>query len=82
MKRLSITIDDAIKQELDNIAPKGERAAFVSKAIKKAIDDYHAQQALKKILAFKPYKIEQDSIEVLQEVREGRATQVIEASKR
>ncbi len=81
MQRLSITIDDAIKQELDNIAPKGERAAFVSKAIKKAIDDYHAQQALKKILSFKPYKIEKDSIEILREVREGRTTQVIKASR-
>lgn len=81
MQRLSITIDDVIKQELDNIASKGERAAFVAKAIKKAIDDYHAQQALNKILSFKPYKIKQDSVEVLHEVREGRTTQVIDASK-
>lgn len=81
MQRLSITIDDAIKQELDIIAPKGERAAFVSKAIKKAIEDYHAQQALNKILSFKPYKIEQDSVEILRQVREERAAQVIEASK-
>lgn len=81
MQRLSITIDDVIKQELDNITTKGERAAFVSKAIKNAIDDYHKQQALKKILAFKPYKIDQDSIDVLRDVRENRRTQVIEASK-
>jgi predicted transcriptional regulator len=81
MQRLSITIDDAIKQELDNIAPKGERAAFVSKAIKKAIDDYYSQQALKKILDFKPYKIEQDSIEILRDVREGRIAQVVKASR-
>jgi hypothetical protein len=81
MQRLSITIDDSIKQELDIITAKGERAAFVSKAIKKAIEDYHAQQALKKILDFKPYKIERDSIEVLREVRESRASQVVEASR-
>lgn len=81
MQRLSITIDDTIKQELDTIAPKGERAAFVSKAIKKAIEDYHAQQALKKILDFKPYKIEQDSIEILREVREGCIAEVVKASR-
>lgn len=81
MQRLSISIDDAIKKELDSIASKGERAVFVSKAIKKAIDDYHAQQALQKILSFKPYKIEQDSVEILREVRETRATHVIEASR-
>ena len=81
MQRISITIEDHLKAELDNIAGKGERAAFISQAIQKAIDDWHKQQALKKILDFKPYKISQDSVEVLREVREGRTQQVIDASR-
>jgi hypothetical protein len=81
MQRISITIEDHLKAELDNIAGKGERAAFIGQAIQKAVDDWHKQQALKKILDFKPYKISQDSVEVLREVREGRTQQVIDASR-
>lgn len=50
MQRISITIDDYLKQELDNIAAKGERASFITKAIKKAIEEWHRQQALEKIM--------------------------------
>ena len=81
MQRLSITIDDYLKDELDSIAGKGDRAAFISQAIKKAIEDWHKQRALEKILSFKPYKIEQDSVDVLREVRESRVQQVIEATQ-
>lgn len=77
MKRISITIDDYLKDELDNIAGKGERAAFINKAIQKAVDDWHKQQALKKILNFKPYKICQNSVDILREDREGKLQQVI-----
>ena len=81
MQRMSITIDDHIKHELDIIAPKGERASFVSKAIKRAIEDWYKQRALDKLLSFKPYKINKDSVDVLREVREGRVNQVIHASR-
>lgn len=81
MQRISITIEDHLKAELDNIAAKGERAAFISQAIQKAVDDWHKQQALKIILDFKPYKVKQDSVEVLRELREERAQQVIDASR-
>ena len=81
MQRISITIEDNLKTELDNIAGKGERAAFISQAIQKAIDDWHKQQALRKILNFKPYTINRDSVEVLREVRDGRAQQVLDASR-
>lgn len=81
MQRISITIDDQLKTELDTIAAKGERAAFISQAIQKAVDEWHKQQALDKILNFKPYKINQDSVQVLREVREGRIQQVIAASR-
>ena len=81
MQRISITIDDYLKSELDNIVLKGERAAFISQAIQKAVDDWHKQQALNKILNFKPYKISQDSVEVLREVRGGRTQQLVNASR-
>jgi metal-responsive CopG/Arc/MetJ family transcriptional regulator len=81
MQRISITIEDHLKAELDNIAAKGERAAFISQAIQKAVDDWHKQQALKIILDFKAYKVKQDSVEVLRELREERVQQVIEASR-
>jgi len=81
MQKISITIDDYLKNELDSITAKGERAAFITEAIKKAVDDWHKQRALEKILTFKPYKINQDSVEVLREVREGRVQQVIEATR-
>lgn len=81
MQRISITIEDHLKTELDNITAKGERAAFISQAIQKAVDDWHKQQALKKILDFKPYKINRDSVEVLREVRDGRSQQVLDASR-
>lgn len=81
MQRISITIDDHLKAELDNIVGKGERAAFINHAIQKAVDDWHKQRALKKILDFKPYKIEQDSVEVLRQIREERAQQVFDASR-
>lgn len=81
MQRISITIDDYLKNELDNITAKGQRAAFISQAIEKAIDDWHKQQALKKILNFKPYKVNQDSVEILREIREGRTQQIIDASQ-
>ncbi|MEC4749448.1 hypothetical protein [Methylomicrobium sp. Wu6] len=81
MQRISITIDDRLKAELDDITGKGERAAFISQAIQKAVDDWHKQQALKKILDFKPYKIDQDSVDVLREVRADRIQQVIDASR-
>ena len=81
MQKISITIDDYLKDELDTITAKGERAAFITEAIKKAVDDWHKQRALEKILTFKPYKINQDSVEVLREVREGRVQQVIEATR-
>lgn len=81
MQRISITIDDGLKDELDSIAAKGERAAFISQAIKKAVDDWHKQKALEKILTFKPYKIDQDSVDVLREAREARVQQVIDAAR-
>jgi len=81
MQRISITIDDHLKAELDTIAAKGERAAFISQAIQKAVNDWHKQQALKKVLNFKPYKVNQDSVEVLHELREQRTQQVIDASR-
>ncbi|MCD2449005.1 hypothetical protein GO003_001160 [Methylicorpusculum oleiharenae] len=81
MQRISITIEDQLKAELDHITGKGERAAFISQAIQKAVDDWHRQQALKKILDFKPYKIDRDSVDVLREVREGRIQQVLESSQ-
>lgn len=81
MQRLSITIDDEIKHKLDAITPKGGRAAFISRAIEKAIEEWHKQQALEKILAFKPYKIDLDSVEVLREVRQARTQDVIDASR-
>ena len=81
MQKISITIDDYLKDELDTITEKGERAAFITEAIKKAVDDWHKQRALEKILTFKPYKIDQDSVEVLREVREGRVQQVIDATR-
>ena len=81
MPRISITIDDHLKDELDLIAAKGERAAFIGLAIKKAVDDWHKQQAFDKILTIKPYQISQYSVEVLREVREGRVQQVIEATQ-
>ena len=52
-----------------------------SQAIQKAVDDWHKQQALKKILNFKPYKVNQDSVEVLHQLREQRTHQVIDASR-
>lgn len=81
MQRISITIDDYLKKELDNITTKGQRAAFISQAIQKAVDDWHKQQALKKILNFKPYKVNQDSVEILREIRQGRTQQMIDASQ-
>ena len=81
MQKISITIDDYLKDELDTITAKGERAAFITEAIKRAVDDWHKQRALEKILTFKPYKIDQDSVEVLREVREGRVQQVIDATR-
>jgi metal-responsive CopG/Arc/MetJ family transcriptional regulator len=69
MQRISITIDDYLKQELDSITAKGESASFVIQAIKKAIEERHRQQALEKIMKFKPYKIQQDSLDVLADVR-------------
>lgn len=81
MQRMSITINDDLKRHLDKVAPKGERAAFVSKAIKSAIEDWHKQQALDKILSFKPYSIDQNSTDLLREVREGRIQNVIDASR-
>jgi hypothetical protein len=45
------------------------------------VDDWHRQQALKRILDFKPYKIDQDSVEILREVREGRIQQALQASQ-
>lgn len=81
MQRISITIDDALKAELDVIAGKGERAAFINQAIQKAVEDWHKQQALKTILNFKPYKVSQDSVEILHELREERTQQVVDASR-
>ena len=82
MQRISITIDDYLKQELDTITVKGERASFISQAIKKAIEEWHRQKALEKIMQFKPYKIQQDSLDVLADVREGRIQHVIDASRK
>jgi len=81
MQRISITIDDYLKDELDNITAKGQHAAFISQAIQKAVDDWHKQQALKKNLNLKPYKVNRDSVEILREIREGRAQQVIDSSR-
>jgi metal-responsive CopG/Arc/MetJ family transcriptional regulator len=81
MQKISITLDDYLKDELDAITVKGEKAAFITQAIKKAVEDWHKQRALEKILTFKAYKINQDSVEVLREVREGRVHQVIEATR-
>jgi len=59
MQRISITIEDDLKIELDK----------------------HKQQALKKILNFKLYTVNQDSVKVLHELREQRTQHVINASR-
>jgi len=82
MQRISITIDDYLKDELDNITAKGERASFIAQAIKKAIEEWHRKQALEKIMQFKPYKINKDSLDVLEDVREGRIQQVIDNTRK
>jgi hypothetical protein len=45
------------------------------------LDERQKQQALQKILNFEPYKIDQDSLDVLREVRDDRTQQIIQASK-
>jgi len=59
MQRISITIDEDLKTELDK----------------------HKQQALKIILNFKPYKVNQDSVQVLYKLREQRTQQVINTTR-
>lgn len=78
MQRISITLDDRLKDQLDSVIPKGERARFVADAIQKALDDWQRQQALLMLENFKRFKVESDSVETLRRIREERADYLVE----
>lgn len=78
MQRISITLDDTLKDQLDNIIPKGERARFVADAIQKALDDWQRQQALLMLENFKRFKVDNDSVATLRKIREERADYLTE----
>ncbi len=73
MQRISITIDDNLKHKLDDTVPKGERAAFVSKAIEKELIAREKQEAIDYLLNFKRYKVDKPSVEIVREMRSERA---------
>ena len=78
MQRISITLDDALKNQLDSIIPKGERARFVADAIQKALEDWQRQQALEMLKNFKRFKVQEDSVEMLRKIRSKRADYLAE----
>lgn len=80
MERLSVTLEDELKQQLDTQIPKGERARFVANAIKHALEEKKKQQALDYLLAFKSHSSQQNSTEILQEIREERTETVYQRS--
>ena len=75
MQRISVTINEQLKQELDSITAKGEGINKSIKPIEIAIQDWHKQQALKKLLDFKPYKSDKNSVDVLRQIRIQRSQQ-------
>ncbi len=76
MQRMSITIDDDLKRDLDNIAPKGERAAFVSNAIAKEIEAQKKHEAVEMLKNFKRFKVKESSVELVRKVRQDRVDYV------
>jgi metal-responsive CopG/Arc/MetJ family transcriptional regulator len=73
MQRISITLDDTLKHQLDNAIPKGERARFVADAIQKALEDWQRKQALDMLNNIRRFKVQGDSVEMLRKIREERA---------
>ena len=72
MQRISITIDDTLKDQLDNTIPKGERARFVAEAIQQALENWHRQQALAMLQNLTRFKVDHDSVETLRHIRQER----------
>jgi metal-responsive CopG/Arc/MetJ family transcriptional regulator len=72
MQRISITLDDTLKDQLDNTIPKGERARFVAEAIQQALENWHRQQALTMLQGIKRFKVAKDSVETLRGIRQAR----------
>lgn len=81
MERISITLEDDLKFELNTQIPKGERARFVANAIRYALEQNKRQQALDYLLSFKPYKGHKDSAETIRDIREERSQIVGQRSK-
>lgn len=81
MERLSITLEDDLKQLLNTQVPKGERARFVANAIRFALEDKKKRQALDYLLALPAYPSQQDSTEVLRDIREERTETVYQRSQ-
>ncbi|MEZ5536015.1 MAG: hypothetical protein R3F02_10365 [Thiolinea sp.] len=81
MERLSITLEDDLKHQLDTQVPKGERARFVANAIRHALEEKKRKQALDYLLAFKTYPSPKDSSKILQEIREERTETVYQRSR-
>jgi hypothetical protein len=63
MERISIPIDDGLKQLLDAQVPRGERA------IQTALEERKRKDALSYLLAIKPIKRPQDAVETLRAIR-------------
>lgn len=78
MQRISITLDDTLKDQLDSVIPKGERARFVADAIQKALDDWQRHQALFMLENFQRFKVNDDSVTTLRKIREKRADYLVE----
>jgi metal-responsive CopG/Arc/MetJ family transcriptional regulator len=73
MQRISITLDDKLKTELDQTIPKGERAAFVAKAIANQLATRGKQQAVDMLKSFPRFRVNKSSVEVVRQIREERA---------
>lgn len=73
MQRISITIDDDLKCKLEDAIPKGERAAFVSRAIEKELIAQEKQKAIDLLSNFKRYKVDKSSVDIVREIRSERA---------
>ena len=72
MQRLSTTIPDDLYDQFYNHIPKGSRAQFVADALREALEKHERMDALKAIQEFKPFKVEEDSAEVLRKLRSHR----------
>jgi metal-responsive CopG/Arc/MetJ family transcriptional regulator len=69
MQRITVTLPDELARQFSDTVDKGERSRFVADALTEALAKKERQKAFHALKAFQPFRVQENSVEVLRSIR-------------